>query len=67
MSSSSIRCESETGDALVTCPWYSMLNEEDIEAELGLSFCSAKKAEEKIRYAIYNCIAIDTDTNAWEE
>lgn len=31
------------------------------------SYSSAKKAEEKIRYAIYNCIAIDTDTNAWEE
>lgn len=31
------------------------------------SYSSAKMAEDKIRYAIYNCIAIDTDTNAWEE
>ena len=31
-------------------------------------FCvpSAKAAEEKLRYAAYNCIAIDTDMNPWE-
>jgi len=28
--------------------------------------CSAKVMEEKLRYAAYNCIAIDTDTNAME-
>ena len=25
--------------------------------------CSAKVMEEKLRYAAYNCIAIDTDTS----
>ena len=29
--------------------------------------CSAKVAEEKIRYAAYNCLAIDTDVSPWEE
>jgi hypothetical protein len=28
--------------------------------------CSAKACEEKLRYAAYNCIAIDTDMNPWE-
>lgn len=28
---------------------------------------SAKVAEEKIRYAAYNCLAIDTDVSPWEE
>lgn len=34
------------------------------------SFCfinSPKVAEEKIRYAAYNCVAIDTDVSPWEE
>ncbi|XP_041372732.1 E3 ubiquitin-protein ligase HECTD3-like isoform X2 [Gigantopelta aegis] len=30
-------------------------------------YSSAKVAEEKIRYAAYNCIAIDTDMNPWED
>ncbi|XP_048588290.1 E3 ubiquitin-protein ligase HECTD3-like isoform X2 [Nematostella vectensis] len=30
-------------------------------------YSSAKVAEEKIRYASYNCIAIDTDVSPWEE
>ncbi|KAK7101258.1 E3 ubiquitin-protein ligase HECTD3-like isoform X2 [Littorina saxatilis] len=29
-------------------------------------YSSAKVAEEKLRYAAYNCIAIDTDMNPWE-
>ena len=28
---------------------------------------SAKICEEKIRYAAYNCIAIDTDMSPWDE
>ncbi|KAM9469270.1 E3 ubiquitin-protein ligase HECTD3-like isoform 2-T2 [Clarias gariepinus] len=28
---------------------------------------SAKVCEEKLRYAAYNCVAIDTDMNTWEE
>lgn len=28
---------------------------------------SARVAEEKIRYAAYNCLAIDTDVSPWEE
>ncbi|KAM9469272.1 E3 ubiquitin-protein ligase HECTD3-like [Clarias gariepinus] len=28
---------------------------------------SAKVCEEKLRYAAYNCVAIDTDMNPWEE
>ncbi|XP_078574979.1 E3 ubiquitin-protein ligase HECTD3-like isoform X1 [Branchiostoma floridae x Branchiostoma japonicum] len=31
------------------------------------TYSSAKVAEEKIRYAAYNCIAIDTDMSPWEE
>lgn len=30
-------------------------------------YTSAKVAEEKIRYAAYNCMAIDTDVSPWEE
>lgn len=30
-------------------------------------FCSAKVCEEKLRYAAYNCVAIDTDMSPWEE
>ncbi|XP_025109253.1 E3 ubiquitin-protein ligase HECTD3-like isoform X2 [Pomacea canaliculata] len=30
-------------------------------------YSSAKMAEEKLRYAIYNCIAIDNDMNPWED
>lgn len=30
-------------------------------------YTSAKVAEEKIRYAAYNCLAIDTDVSPWEE
>lgn len=30
-------------------------------------YSSAKKAEEKLRYAAYNCIAIDMDMNPWED
>lgn len=30
-------------------------------------YSSAKVAEEKLRYAAYNCIAIDTDMNPWED
>lgn len=30
-------------------------------------YSSAKVAEEKIRYAAYNCLAIDTDVSPWEE
>nr|KAG5697406.1 hypothetical protein BaRGS_008832 [Batillaria attramentaria] len=30
-------------------------------------YSSAKMAEEKLRYAAYNCIAIDTDMNPWED
>ena len=31
------------------------------------NYTSAKIAEEKIRYAAYNCMDIDTDMNLWEE
>lgn len=31
------------------------------------SYSSATMAEEKIRYAAYNCVAIDTDMSPWEE
>ncbi|XP_068728218.1 E3 ubiquitin-protein ligase HECTD3-like [Montipora capricornis] len=30
-------------------------------------YSSARVAEEKIRYAAYNCVAIDTDVSPWEE
>lgn len=30
-------------------------------------FGSAKVCEEKLRYAAYNCVAIDTDMSPWEE
>lgn len=30
-------------------------------------YSSAKVAEERIRYAAYNCLAIDTDVSPWEE
>lgn len=30
-------------------------------------FRSAKVCEEKLRYAAYNCVAIDTDMSPWEE
>lgn len=30
-------------------------------------YSSARVAEEKIRYAAYNCLAIDTDVSPWEE
>lgn len=40
-------------------------------AELGDSHLppsfSAKVCEEKLRYAAYNCVAIDTDMSPWEE
>ena len=32
-----------------------------------VSVLSVKMAEEKLRYAAYNCIAIDTDMNPWGE
>ena len=32
-----------------------------------VSTSSAKIAEERIRYAAYNCVAIDTDVSPWEE
>ncbi|XP_052273526.1 E3 ubiquitin-protein ligase HECTD3-like [Dreissena polymorpha] len=31
------------------------------------NYSSAKMAEEKIRYATYNCMDIDTDMNLWED
>ncbi|KAE8609931.1 hypothetical protein XENTR_v10011949 [Xenopus tropicalis] len=31
------------------------------------NYASAKICEEKLRYAAYNCVAIDTDMNPWEE
>ena len=31
------------------------------------SYSSAAMAEEKIRYAAYNCVAIDTDMSPWED
>ncbi|XP_074642491.1 E3 ubiquitin-protein ligase HECTD3-like [Tubulanus polymorphus] len=31
------------------------------------NYSSAKIAEEKLRYAAYNCVAIDTDMDAWDE
>ena len=31
------------------------------------NYTSAKIAEEKIRYATYNCMDIDTDMNLWED
>ena len=34
---------------------------------LFLFHCSAKVAEEKLRYAAYNCIAIDTDMSTWDD
>lgn len=37
------------------------------EIETVFLNCSAKVAEEKIRYAAYNCLAIDTDVSPWEE
>ena len=37
------------------------------EIQLFFLNCSAKVAEEKIRYAAYNCLAIDTDVSPWEE
>lgn len=27
----------------------------------------AKACEELLRYAVYNCMSIDTDKNAWDE
>lgn len=30
-------------------------------------YFSAKVCEEKLRYAAYNCVAIDTDMSPWEE
>lgn len=30
-------------------------------------YASAKVCEEKLRYAAYNCVAIDTDMSPWEE
>lgn len=38
--------------------------------EKVLLFCyyfSATHAEEKLRYAVYNCITIDADMGPWEE
>ncbi|KAM4722366.1 E3 ubiquitin-protein ligase HECTD3 [Rhinophrynus dorsalis] len=31
------------------------------------NYASAKVCEEKLRYAAYNCVAIDTDMSPWEE
>lgn len=31
------------------------------------SYSSCKMAEEKLRYAAYNCVAIDTDSQPWDE
>ncbi|XP_038067988.1 E3 ubiquitin-protein ligase HECTD3-like [Patiria miniata] len=31
------------------------------------NYSSAKLAEEKLRYAAYNCVAIDTDMSPWDE
>ena len=31
------------------------------------AYSTAKVAEEKLRYAAYNCIAIDTDMSPWDE
>ncbi|XP_072048843.1 E3 ubiquitin-protein ligase HECTD3-like isoform X2 [Amphiura filiformis] len=31
------------------------------------NYSSAKVAEEKLRYAAYNCVAIDTDMSPWDE
>ncbi|NWW92980.1 HECD3 ligase, partial [Rhynochetos jubatus] len=30
------------------------------------NYSSAKTCEELLRYAVYNCVSIDTDTNAWD-
>lgn len=39
---------------------------DEILMNFWLTF-SVKVAEEKLRYAAYNCIAIDTDMNPWGE
>ncbi|XP_010155129.1 PREDICTED: E3 ubiquitin-protein ligase HECTD3-like, partial [Eurypyga helias] len=31
------------------------------------NYSSAKACEELLRYAVYNCVSIDTDRNAWDE
>lgn len=31
------------------------------------NYTSGKVAEEKLRYATYNCMDIDTDMNLWED
>lgn len=36
-------------------------------ANCGPVSLSAKVCEEKLRYAAYNCVAIDTDMSPWEE
>lgn len=36
-------------------------------ADQGPVSLSAKVCEEKLRYAAYNCVAIDTDMSPWEE
>ena len=52
-------------------PKYSWVETISCHANSFSSFllftCSAKVAEEKIRYAAYNCLAIDTDVSPWEE
>lgn len=34
---------------------------------VGPSPSRAKACEELLRYAVYNCMSIDTDKNAWDE
>ena len=41
--------------------------EEVFYKKIIFNFCSAKVAEEKIRYATYNCVDIDTDMNVYED
>nr|XP_013812784.1 PREDICTED: E3 ubiquitin-protein ligase HECTD3-like [Apteryx mantelli mantelli] len=31
------------------------------------TYSSAKACEELLRYAVYNCMSIDTDKNTWDE
>lgn len=31
------------------------------------NYSSAKITEDKLRYAVYNCVAIDTDMSPWDE
>ncbi|XP_033636883.1 E3 ubiquitin-protein ligase HECTD3-like [Asterias rubens] len=63
---------------LYICPGRSYSSDNDMTDSLPESstcsntlflpnYSSAKVAEEKLRYAAYNCVAIDTDMSPWDE